>query len=90
MAKGTKKTIRRAKEFAEEYNVLLAKKMRLGKIEFDTETETEYLPLIVEMEFVYYGFIKKFEEYVGLKFYGIKAIRKRIHLLFIRPDSPII
>lgn len=90
MTKETFKTQRRAKEFADEFSTLLAKKIKIGKIKFDDETETEYLPLIVEMKTVYYGFIKKFEEKVGLKFYGIEKTKSKIHLLFIRAGSSTI
>lgn len=81
------KTIKRAKEFAEEWNLLLAKDIKVGKIQVDEQTNTEYLPLILQMDFVYRGFIERFIKATGLRFFGIMYRRKRINLLFSRGDG---
>lgn len=84
----TSKTLikRKAKEFASEFSELLAKKIRVGQIQIDPENDIEYLPLIVEMSVVYHGFIERFEQRVGLNFYGIKVKGKKFHILFSRKE----
>lgn len=78
---------KKARAFASEWNDLLAKKIRVGQIQVDPENDVEYLPLIVEMSVVYHGFIKRFEERVGLNFYGIKHKGKKFHILFSRNEA---
>lgn len=75
---------RRAQKLINSFNACTIKRCEFGGFH-TTNDGTEYLLVKSNFDFVYYGFLQRFEEETTLKFFAVNAVgNNNLHFLFFR------